>query len=332
MINFSEAEDKFRELQARVQRGEPISEEQYQEELARLMVQDDHGIFWSLEPGTGRWLFFNGTEWVAGTPPGQGAQSTPMPTAETSTAAGMAPGSGATEAGAGANVAQAETPGIEAESVPTYVRTTEVREAGATGAGGIPPRPVRGTFIAAAEGDRPWLPFAIGAIVLMLCAVALFFGVRNAPLAFLAGPSATSTATEVAVVDSSPTVEIIPTDTQPPAATSAPATATPNGVTVTLTDNVRVRAGPGTKFGVLATIANGTTLTAVGRNADSSWIQIQLPGKTDLGWMSAQFVTANGDVNSLQVVESPPTTAPTNANPTKKPSVAKPTPTETPAG
>ena len=52
-------------------RGEPLSEDQYQEELAKLMVQDDSGVFWSLEPGTGRWLYFNGTEWMPGTPPRQ---------------------------------------------------------------------------------------------------------------------------------------------------------------------------------------------------------------------------------------------------------------------
>ena len=68
-MDFNEAEQRFQELQARVQRGEPLSEDQYQEELAKMMVQDDRGVFWSLEPGTGRWLFFNGTEWVPGTPP-----------------------------------------------------------------------------------------------------------------------------------------------------------------------------------------------------------------------------------------------------------------------
>ena len=333
MIDFSEAEEKFRELQARVQRGGPLSEDQYQEELAKLMVQDDHGIFWSLEPGTGCWLFFNGTEWAPGTPPRQAPSPEPMPVAEVPAEPGSG-ASGTTEAATGAYAASGETPAIETESVPTDVRTTDVRErAGATGpsAGGIPLRPVRGTFVAMAEGERRWLPF-LGAMALMLCAVALFFGVRNAP--FLAGAAVTPTATEVAVMASSPTVEIVPTDTAPPMATRVLTTPTPSVVTATTTDNVRVRAGPGTKFGVLATIASGTTITAVGRNADSSWIQIQQPGKTDLGWVSAQFVTINGEVNSLLVVQSQPTAAPTKsqASPTKKPTMAKPTPTETPAG
>ena len=68
-MDFVTAEEKFQELQARIRRGEPLSEDQYQEELAKLMVQDESGVFWSLEPGTGRWLYFNGTEWMPGTPP-----------------------------------------------------------------------------------------------------------------------------------------------------------------------------------------------------------------------------------------------------------------------
>jgi hypothetical protein len=326
MIDFSEAEAKFRELQSRVQRGEPLSEEEYQEELAKLMLQDDHGVFWSLEPGTGRWLFFNGTEWVPGTPPRPAPPSEPTPATEAVVQPGPIATQGTTEAVPGEYAPSGEAPAVEAESVPPYVRTTDVRESGpGAGTGGIPPRPVRGTFVAAAEGERPWLPFAIGAIVLMLCAVALFFGVRNAP--FLGGAAATATATEVAIVEPSPTEPIVPTNTEPATATSRPMTPTPGVVTVTTTDNVRVRAGPGTKFGVLATMANGSSLTAVGRNADNSWIQIQQPGKTDLGWLIVDYVTVSGDINSLPVVESQATPAPT-----KKPAQAKPTPTETPAG
>src|SRR5581483_6476071 len=80
-MDFVTAEEKFQELQARIRRGEPMSEDQYQEELAKLMVQDDTGVFWSLEPGTGRWLYFNGTEWVPGTPPKQPVAPPPSMTA-----------------------------------------------------------------------------------------------------------------------------------------------------------------------------------------------------------------------------------------------------------
>jgi hypothetical protein len=323
MIDFSEAEEKFRELQARVQRGEPLSEEEYQEELAKLMVQDDHGIFWSLEPGTGRWLYFNGTEWVSGTPPRQAPPQEPMPT----TVAPVEAGAMTTGPVPGIYAPAGETQAADTESVPTYVRSSEGSDLGAAGtsAGGIAPRPVRGTVFPVGEGDRPWLPFAIGAIVLMLCAAALFFGVRNAP--FLAGAAPTPTATELALVLPTATAEIVPTDTPQVSDTPLPPKPTSNVVTLTSTDAVRVRAGPGTNFGVVSTLANGTAVTAVGRNADASWVQIQQPGKPDLGWVKAEFFTINGDVNALPITQAQP-----QASPTKKPSGAKPTPTETPAG
>ena len=44
-MDFVTAEEKFQELQARIRRGEPLSEDQYQEELAKLMVQDESGVF-----------------------------------------------------------------------------------------------------------------------------------------------------------------------------------------------------------------------------------------------------------------------------------------------
>jgi len=43
----------------------------------------------------------------------------------------------------------------------------------------------------------------------------------------------------------------------------------------------------------------------VGRNADGSWLQIQIPETTGLGWVSKDFVNVQGDVNSLPVVEIP---------------------------
>src|SRR5919202_5369430 len=109
-MDFNEAEQRFRELQARVQRGEPLSEDEYQSELAKMMVQDDRGVFWSLEPGTGRWLFFNGTEWVAGTPPrpaGQVEAPPARPFAETTTPTTVEPADAAMAAAASAPPAAA---------------------------------------------------------------------------------------------------------------------------------------------------------------------------------------------------------------------------------
>ena len=69
-MNFEEAEAKFRQLQARVQRGEPISRAEYEDQVSQLAVQDDNGVLWEINPRTGKWMYFDGAEWVAGAPPG----------------------------------------------------------------------------------------------------------------------------------------------------------------------------------------------------------------------------------------------------------------------
>lgn len=334
-MDFSQAEERFAELQARIRRGEALSEDQYQEELAKLMVQDDSGVFWSLEPGTGRWLYFNGTEWVPGTPPKpEPAAQTPPPTYSSESSYGQAAAAAAAyETGAPSysqpTSSAASTQGMESDSVPTYVRSAET-EPPPSSAGGIPPRPVREASPLAPPGgvnERPWLPFAFGALVLLLCAIVLFFGVRGLP-GLLGGSSAQATATvteEVAAVLPTATEAAQATPTSAPTDTpEATETPVPVPVTIAVSDIVNVRSGPGKTKGVIAKLPKDTTATAVGRSEDSSWIQIQLPEKTDTGWVSAEVVTVTGDLNTLPVIVPNEQAAPTKAS--------KPSPTETPTG
>src|SRR3989338_5959889 len=92
-------------------------------------------------------------------------------------------------------------------------------------------------------------------------------------------------------------------------AIAAPATLTD----VTTADELNVRQGPGKAFKSLMKLPKDTMLTVVGRNADSSCLQIQIPETTDLGWVSKDFVNVQGDVNSLPVVKTPEPTAATPA-------------------
>ncbi|MBI4671438.1 MAG: SH3 domain-containing protein [Chloroflexi bacterium] len=372
-MDFVTAEEKFQELQARIRRGEPLSEDQYQEELAKLMVQDDAGIFWSLEPGTGRWLYFNGTEWMPGTPPRQTAPPPVVPplAPPTTTApeAGMAytqpvesypsfaapsaapaseppsyyapsdvthsteyPGAytGAPEYATAQGTPSSylpptsdASPAMGAEGLPTYVRMPEPEAPPPTG--GIPPRPVRDISpLAVPGGERAWLPFAFGALVLLLCAVILFFGVRGLPQ-FSGGTADTQPTEEptevVEDVLPTPTVELVSTRAPKPtvAPTEVPPTPEPQPVTAVATDVLNIRQGPARTTPSLGKLQKGQSVTVVGRNGDASWLQIQIPDKTDLGWVSAEFVTVNGDVNSL------PVTSGNSGNPA-------PQPTETPTG
>lgn len=377
-MDFVTAEEKFQELQARIRRGEPLSEDQYQEELAKLMVQDESGVFWSLEPGTGRWLYFNGTEWMPGTPPRPTAPPPvalpPQPIAETPVEfqppAAQAPPiepaeaypsytapstqvepsyyapddvthpvdySSAAEAGAAAYASDAmgQTPSfaaqasdtfpqMDSEGMPTYVRMPEPETTAPTG--GIPPRPVREVSpLAVPGGERPWLPFALGALVLLLCAVILFFGFRGLPQfnngAANQAPTEEPTEDVVEVLPTA-TVELPPTKAPRPtqAPTEAPQpTEAPKTITATTTEVLNIRQGPSRTTTSLGKLPKGATVTVVGRNGDGTWIQIQVPDKSDLGWVSAEFVTLDGDINTLPVTSGESTGS-------------APNPTETPTG
>lgn len=337
-MDFTTAEKQFNELQARIQRGESLSEDQYQEELAKLMVQDDHGTFWSLEPGTGRWLYFDGTEWIPGTPP---RMAQPTPPAFASPVASSAPETFQAPSAHDQPHARPDPQGVEPENVQTYVRAGELPETGTERPGGIPPRPVREATYGMGIGpeERPWLPFAFGAVVLLLCAVALFFGTRT--LGLFSGSNQTPVAKVTATEEASPTEAATeaPTKTPQPSPTKVAPTATPAAAALkaTASERVKIRSGPGTSYDPpLGTVDKGTPMTVIGKNADSSWLQVQLTlnGKNTTGWVSKDFVTVTGDLNTVPVVGAPvPTTAPAKAGtktPTPKPTKAPPT--ATPSG
>jgi uncharacterized protein YraI len=111
-----------------------------------------------------------------------------------------------------------------------------------------------------------------------------------------------------------------PSETSP----SASATTDSGGPSVTVDVSLNVRAGPGTNYERVGSLAPGSSADIVGRNADGSWWQILYPGAPgDKAWISASYGTA-GNTEGVPVVEVPP--APTAA-PTSPPA---PVPTETP--
>lgn len=52
--------------------------------------------------------------------------------------------------------------------------------------------------------------------------------------------------------------------------------------------NMNLRAGPGTDFDKVAQIPMGTDVTALGSNADGSWVVVQYNGKC--GWLAKQYL------------------------------------------
>lgn len=69
--------------------------------------------------------------------------------------------------------------------------------------------------------------------------------------------------------------------------------------------NVNVRQEPGLGAAVIASLRPGDAATAIGRLADSSWVQIELPDTGQIGWVYGPLLTSEGDLTTLDVVERP---------------------------
>ncbi|MGB0389715.1 MAG: hypothetical protein ACPGWR_33255, partial [Ardenticatenaceae bacterium] len=56
---------------------------------------------------------------------------------------------------------------------------------------------------------------------------------------------------------------------------------------------------------IFITLVQNTEATVLGRNQDSTWIQIEITDPSVVGWTSAspQFVTISGDIAELPIIE-----------------------------
>jgi uncharacterized protein YgiM (DUF1202 family) len=68
---------------------------------------------------------------------------------------------------------------------------------------------------------------------------------------------------------------------------------------------VNVRSGAGAQYTSIAVLSSGTTVGLLGRNADASWIRVQLSNGVE-GWIRDTLLQTNVPVWSLAIVESPP--------------------------
>jgi uncharacterized protein YgiM (DUF1202 family) len=84
---------------------------------------------------------------------------------------------------------------------------------------------------------------------------------------------------------------------------------------------------------VITQLADATPVTVVGRSADGAWLQLELADGRR-GWVSSQFVTVTGDINSIPAGASLPLTSTVSALlpvPTAAPVAATDAPTSTAA-
>ncbi|MCB0211210.1 MAG: SH3 domain-containing protein, partial [Anaerolineae bacterium] len=105
-----------------------------------------------------------------------------------------------------------------------------------------------------------------------------------------------------------------PDDIAPPPEPEPTATPPPPSVAqLTVNTDLNVRSGPGVQYDIIGVLLYGQSVEITGRNADGTWWQILYPSaRSDYGWVSAQFATAE-NIENVPIVTAPPapTVAPT---------------------
>ncbi len=102
-----------------------------------------------------------------------------------------------------------------------------------------------------------------------------------------------------------------------PTPTSTP---TPEGVVMTIESAVQnVRTGPGLEYDVLGQMRKDEQARVIGASIDFSWVVIQYRGQN--GWLATYLLDVYGDLNTVPVIQPPPTPTPgpPTATPTSQP-------------
>jgi len=63
---------------------------------------------------------------------------------------------------------------------------------------------------------------------------------------------------------------------------------------------LNVRTGPGANFNIVTQLSRGDGVDLIGRNADNSWVEIQVPGGAT-GWVSTRYILANTLISRLPI-------------------------------
>lgn len=85
-----------------------------------------------------------------------------------------------------------------------------------------------------------------------------------------------------------------------------PATATPDGVYITITGaQQNVRSGSSINYPVLGQLVEGDTAQVIGASADNAWVIIDYRGQQ--GWLATYLLEVTGDLNTVPILTPPPT-------------------------
>ncbi len=112
---------------------------------------------------------------------------------------------------------------------------------------------------------------------------------------------------------SSAALAVTPTRTRTPTRTPTQ-TRIAEAMCTALVQGLNVRSGPGTEYAPpIGNVPNGAQLRMLGRNAQSTWVEIQVVETGLRGWVSgaSQYVSCTRAIRSLPLGNLPPTPTPT---------------------
>ncbi|MCX6049833.1 MAG: SH3 domain-containing protein [Chloroflexi bacterium] len=115
------------------------------------------------------------------------------------------------------------------------------------------------------------------------------------------------------------------------AANSDPTTPV-NAVVSSSGQSLNVRSGPGASFGIVGSLANGTSIQVIGKNTGGDWLQIQLASIKGEGWVFAPAVSMSDSTQTLAVASAPPAAASAVSNTVNAPAVEQFTAAIAPVG
>ncbi len=155
-----------------------------------------------------------------------------------------------------------------------------------------------------------WFRYGIGMAILafvILYVILPFFGGNTFDERLTPSPQSQFTSTIVNQGIINPTPSDLPSNT--PTVTST-LLSTPTNVILqgcVTVRSLRVRSGPGLEFPVVSGLNYGDCLFIDARTADSIWLRLSTEsGDKVLGWVMAEYIANEGDLDSLTIIESMP--------------------------
>jgi len=87
-------------------------------------------------------------------------------------------------------------------------------------------------------------------------------------------------------------------------------TETPEGVVITILAQPfqNVRSGPSTQYEVIGQLPEGSQARVIGANIQNTWVVIDFRGRQ--GWLSTSLLEVFGDLNTVPIINPPPTPTP----------------------